>query len=50
VPLLRRAGVRTREEIDREKFALKFLRGDFDDVAADSSADRPGEVLEAVQR
>jgi len=32
LPLLRRAGVRTRSEIDREKYALKFLRGDFDHV------------------
>lgn len=29
VPVLRRAGVRTRTEIDREKLALKYLRGDF---------------------
>jgi len=29
VPVLRRLGVRTREEIDREKYALKALRGDF---------------------
>jgi hypothetical protein len=29
VPVLRRFGVRTREEIDREKYALKALRGDF---------------------
>src|SRR5204863_859465 len=29
LPVLRRAGVRTRAEIDRERFALKFLRGDF---------------------
>lgn len=29
IPLLRRMGVRTREEIDREKYALKVLRGDF---------------------
>jgi hypothetical protein len=28
--VLRRAGFRTAEEIDREKFALKALRGDFD--------------------
>jgi len=27
LPALRRAGVRTRSEIDRERFALKFLRG-----------------------
>ena len=41
VPIFRRLGYRTRKEIDREKFALKYLRGDFekvrelrDDVAA----------------
>lgn len=32
VPLFRRFGVRTRREIDAEKFALKALRGDFEDV------------------
>jgi len=30
LPLLRRLGVRTRSEIDAEKFALKYLRGDFE--------------------
>lgn len=29
VPVFRKLGVRTRSEIDREKFALKSLRGDF---------------------
>jgi hypothetical protein len=29
IPIFRRLGVRTREEIDREKYALKVLRGDF---------------------
>jgi len=28
-PLLRRLGVRTRKEIDQEKYALKAMRGDF---------------------
>jgi len=32
VPLLRRFGVRTRPEIDAEKYALKILRGDFDGI------------------
>lgn len=32
LPMLRRLGVRTRGEIARERFALKYLRGDFDDV------------------
>ena len=29
IPVLRRLGVRTRKEIEREKYALKALRGDF---------------------
>ena len=37
LPVLRKMGLRTRPEIDREKFALKALRGDFRDV--DDSAD-----------
>lgn len=32
LPVLRRMGARTRREIDVEKYALKVLRGDFDDV------------------
>ena len=46
VPLFRRMGYRTRQEIDREKYALKDLRGDFEsnrelrgDVAALRSVD-----------
>jgi hypothetical protein len=34
VTLLRKMGVRTRAEIEREKYALKVLRGDYEDVAA----------------
>jgi hypothetical protein len=37
LPVLRRLGIRTREEIDREKFALKFLRGDFDSIPPERS-------------
>ena len=32
LPVFRRMGVRTRREINREKYALKVLRGDFDVV------------------
>lgn len=32
VPVLRRLGVRTQGEIDREKYTLKALRGDFDAI------------------
>jgi hypothetical protein len=35
VPLLRKFGVRTRREIDREKYALKILRGDFQSMPND---------------
>lgn len=34
VPVFRSMGVRTRSEIDREKFALKALRGDFKAIRA----------------
>jgi hypothetical protein len=32
VPVLRRLGIRTQREIERERYALKALRGDFDMV------------------
>ena len=34
IPVLRRCGIRTRGEIDREKYALKALRGDFESVGS----------------
>lgn len=46
VPLFRRLGVRTREEIDREKYALKVLRGDFDQT---ESLPRAENALAAVK-
>jgi len=49
IPALRRVGVRTRAEIDREIYALKILRGDFDDViATDDQASRADTALGAV--
>ena len=50
VPLFRHRGVRTATEIDYERHALKALRGDYREVAADTwelSADR---ALEAARR
>ena len=50
--VFRRLGVRTRREIDGEKFALKILRGDFDQVKPRGEIDewtRVGEVLRAVR-
>ncbi|HTL59736.1 MAG TPA: hypothetical protein VL361_28960 [Candidatus Limnocylindrales bacterium] len=44
VPLLRRLGVRTRLEIEQERYALKVLRGDFDGVAHEEA----GKIRNAV--
>ena len=38
IPVLRRLGIRTTEEIDHERYALKALRGDFDHVGHDPAA------------
>ena len=51
VPILRRSGIRTRSEIDREKFALKALRGDFERIqlqAGNNQLSRASDVLRAV--
>jgi hypothetical protein len=40
VPALRRLGVRTRQEIDREIYALRALRGDFDDIPQNGQPER----------
>lgn len=51
LPLIRRLGVRTRKEIDREKFALKALRGDFTPLPVDADANtRAMTALQAVER
>jgi hypothetical protein len=47
MPLLRRLGVRTRAEIDRETYALKAMRGDFSHLTHES-AGRPDAEL-AIQ-
>lgn len=50
VPAFRRLGVRTQREIERERYALKALRGDFDDLppAEAGVARRVRAVLDAV--
>jgi hypothetical protein len=45
VPVLRRLGVRTAEEINEERCALKALRGDFEEL----SEEAPSDVLAAVR-
>lgn len=49
LPVLRKLGFRTRKEIDQEKYALKMLRGDFNEPAAstDTSAD-PSRLYKAI--
>jgi hypothetical protein len=49
VPVLRRLGMRTRKEIERERFALKAIRGDFE---APKSGERftAKQALAAVDR
>ena len=51
VPLLRKLGVRTRAEIDREKYALKILRGDFSDMPKPDQlkANPAQEVLRSIR-
>jgi hypothetical protein len=48
VPLFRSMGIRTRREIEREKFALKAIRGDFDGVNAEEHGPDPDLALQAV--
>ena len=49
VPVMRRLGVRTRGEIDREKYALKALRGDFEGVGSNGHAQAGSFTQTAVQ-
>ena len=51
IEIFRRLGVRTRREIDTEKYALKALRGDFDDIdQAQDSATRARRALAAARK
>ncbi len=38
IPALRRLGIRTRKEIDREKYALKAVRGDFRELVTSAES------------
>jgi hypothetical protein len=49
LPLLRRFKIRTRYEIDREKYALKAIRGDFSDLKS-SDALIADKAFAAAQR
>lgn len=50
LPVLRRMGVRTQTEIDRERYALKALRGDFKEIDIESGTILPfRRLIEAVK-
>jgi hypothetical protein len=49
LPVFRRLGVRTRGEIEREKFALRYLRGDFDHVRTPDGQISLPRLLHALQ-
>lgn len=53
IPIFRQRGVRTVQEIERERFAIKALRGDFDAVPPSGTSDpstRVRAALTAVDR
>lgn len=50
VPLLRRLGIRTSGEIDKERTALKALRGDFRKIPKGRSEKELHKILRAVER
>lgn len=53
IPVFRRLGVRTQGEIERERYAHKALRGDFDEVPGQDAApasERVRAVIAAVDR
>jgi hypothetical protein len=45
LPIFRKLGYRTKEEINKEKYALKLLRGDFDEVLKLPKADTDASTL-----
>ena len=53
LPVLRKLGFRTRHEIDQERYALKFIRGDFQGLPQPSgkeNREKANLVLDAVAR
>lgn len=49
LPVFRRLGYRTQREIDEERYALKALRGDFDELCDRSNLPAAEGVLSAVE-
>jgi hypothetical protein len=49
VPLFRRLGVRTRSEIEKERYGLKAMRGDFDGESGENQRD-PAQLLRSLDQ
>jgi hypothetical protein len=49
LPLFRSLGIRTADEINQERYALKALRGDFAEVATDDPEHAGKQALEAAR-
>lgn len=52
LPILRRCGVRTQSEIEQERYALKALRGDFQQIpdgATGQTSARSDQALQAIR-
>ena len=43
LPILRRIGIRSRQEIERERYALKALRGDFGEISPENGSSADGQ-------
>jgi len=50
LPVLRRLGFRTQYEIEQERYALKALRGDFQQLPESRESRGTSPILEAVRR
>lgn len=47
LPIFRRLGIRTAREIERERYAVKALRGDFDAMSAEQQPGSPAEGVDS---
>jgi len=50
VAIFRRRGVRTSAEISYERYALKALRGDFDDLSKQEGRSKASKLMDAVTK
>jgi hypothetical protein len=49
LPVFRRIGFRTAREIEQERYALKLLRGDFENIARSEEKKKPRAAFEAAR-